>query len=78
MGCNVSYLILLDGRATSQWPEEQFTLFHSNKPHAQIGHLVFEASILQILLFFFSLADSHYSSAFGFSILDILIIALPK
>lgn len=75
MGCNISYLILLDDQTISQWPEEQFTLFHSNKPLAQIGHLVFEASILQI---FFSLADSHYSSAFGFSILDILVIAHPK
>lgn len=76
--CNgLQYILpdLLGGQAISQWPEEEFTLFHSNKPLAQIGHLVFEASILQR---FFALADSHYSSAFDFSILDILVIAHPK
>lgn len=71
----ICYLILLDGQAISHWPKEQFTLFHSNNSLAQICHLVFEASILQRL---FSLADSHYSSAFGFSIPDVLIIVHPK
>jgi hypothetical protein len=58
-------------RHSTETPK-QFTLFHVNKSLAQICHLVFEASILQR---FVSLADSHYSSAFGFCIPDILIIA---
>lgn len=46
---------------------------HSNKHLAQICHLVFEASILQRV---FSLADSHYSSAFGWVLLTFSVLLI--